>query len=519
MRHATRHLVLVALVLLGAAVLGTTSAASAAPKVLLPISAFASEASDTIVVDEYVPLIYVDIPAQVLENPAVSLIDDLTGQTVPFTAPGLTTEDGSTRAYLPQLPPGKFTLRWDGGQRSIVVRAPGASVAAYGARDAQGGGGLNPALLILAGSVGMVVLVLLRRRGLGQAAVAAVFVLSGVVIIGGSGGTPSAADKPRWEACDLRDTLDEALLCKVSSLVAQLEDGEYASVAQLLATSTDPSCHEIAHRSSFHIWRTTRDINRATSMLIPGCDDGLIHGISESMATFTADGEFTGKLETFCNSGVQDYARIACLHGGGHATVWRTNGDLERSWEICDTFTSSDDFDIHQECKGAAVMEWSDRWTQERAGSVKTLRPRIDEPMELCLTGPDTELFRLGCYLGTNHRTGDARAAARWCTEREPRVDSCFAALGENLPYFETPLTKIPLTPEKAVHHIESCLLAQGEARNICVRSAARVLVVLKNDRVIGETVCGMLPEEVLSSCRSGIEDAIERLASRGIDL
>lgn len=505
--------------MLAAAVLGTTSAASAAPDVGLAVRASAAETDDAIVVDESLPLLYVDIPAQVLDSSAVSLIDDLTGKTVPFTAPGLVAEGGGTRVYLPQLPPGDFTLRWESGQRSIIVRAPGESVAAYGARDAQGGSGLNPVLLLLAGSMAMVTLVLLRRRGLGRAALVAALVLSGVVIVGNSGSAPSADDKPRWEACDLRDTLDEALLCKVSSLVAQLEDGEYASVTQLLATSTDPSCHEIAHRSSFHIWRTTRDINRATSMLIPGCDDGLIHGIAESMATFSDDGDFTGELETFCNSGLQDYARIACLHGGGHATVWRTNGDLERSWEICDTFTSSADFDIHQECKGAAVMEWSDRWTQERASSVKTLRPRSDEPMELCLTGPDTDLFRLGCYLGTNHRTGDAHAAARWCVEREPRVNSCFAALGENLPYFETPLVSIPLTPEKAVNHIESCLLAKGEARNGCVRAAVRVLVVLKNDRAIGEKVCGMLPEHDLSACRSGIEDAVERLSSRGIGL
>lgn len=510
----TVRLLFAALAFAGLAV-GTSGLVSAAD--VTPASADEAETSSGEVYQEYVTPAFVVLPGS-LGDEDVTLLDDLTGRAIPFTGLGVEQVDGGTRVWLPQLPPGTFTVIHPTGSETLTVRAFDGSLG-----PALADGGSTSWLLYLVPAGALVLAVALRRRrGLAvlTVAVGVTFVLAGMMLTRTETGGDLGA---QWKACEGANVgARDQLSCKVSALVTRLERGEYDQVRTAIAGSTDPSCHEVAHRSSYHIWRTTRDTERAREMLIPGCDDGLIHGISESMATFSTDEAFPGLLADFCSSSEEEFARGACFHGGGHAVIWRANGDLDRSFGICERFPDETDlaYNVVEECKGSAVMEWAERWSREQREGGETLRPRVDEPMELCLQGPASTMFRLGCYLGTNFRTGDAPAAAAWCNEREEFIVPCFEAIGENLPYFETPLTTIPLTLEKGLHHLTSCSLANGDdARDGCVRSTVRVYSVLRFSHEEGGQLCERVGERDVAACRAGVRDAEDRLAERGITL
>ncbi len=492
----------------------------AATAVQTPVAA-ADEENDTLVFEEYVVPATIELPEGTPETAKVVLTDTLTGLDVPLAGIGISSTGGRTVAHIPQLPPGEFLLSWPGGSRNIEVESPGSGTA-YIAEPGTNDRGTATVILLLGASAAVVVGLLLRRRGrlvtiaaviaIGGGATLAAFALSG-----GSGG--AARD---WETCNFEQDANQQLLCKSSYLVGEFENGRYADVAALMSTNRDPMCHDVAHRTSFHIWRTTRDADLAAKLLIPGCDDGLIHGVAESIATFTADRDLADELIAFCTSAKEQFQIRACLHGGGHATIWRTNGDLEQAWEICREIPRDlvDSYDASEECMGSAVMEWADRWSTQKRQGKRLVRPDLDEPMALCLDGPDTHTFRQGCYLGTNHRTGDAAHAANWCLERETQTAACFSAVGENLPYFETPQTAIKLTPDRALHHAQACGLAPDDvAKEECARAMSRVFTIMNVSKTLGMEVCDAIRDDLRPGCLAGIKEAELKYEQRGLTL
>jgi hypothetical protein len=412
--------------------------------------------------------------------------------------------------HLPQLPPGRFTLREGDAETHIEVREQEGTLLGY----SLGGGGRQglPVWLLGAGAAAAVVVLVLsrKRRGLLLAVPLVLLGTAGVWFVGTGAPASGWRDVP-WEACDQLDEPEQTLDCKVQSLLGHIERQDYDRIADLLTTTRDPACHDVAHRASYHTWRQGGSVEQAKMLLIPGCDDGLIHGTVEAMATFSDDARFSELLVDFCSGADAPYKIQACLHGGGHATIWRTNGDLSAAWALCDTLPADllYEYRVQEECKGSAVMEWSDRWETELRSGHQYLQPRIDEPMELCVTGPRAELFRLGCYLGTNHRTGDAGAAAEWCSARETYQTQCFQAVGENLPYFETPTTLTRLEPAMAIRHATHCTSAtRQEAVDACVTAMVRVYALMTRSYDQAEALCGELPGAAIRACREGFDQA-----------
>lgn len=453
----------------------------------------------------------------------VRLVDDLTGLDVPLAGSGETTNGDRLSISIPQLPPGKFTASWPGGELHIEVLDEKGTRFAYASRG-EDGDPLPYHLLVLAtGGAGAIWLTARRKKK------AAFLVVAGSLMLGSATWLLGTETKPvygqaAWDACGLEQKEEIKLNCKVETLLDHIESGRFAELRELVAANRDPACHEVTHRASFHTWRLTRDKNLAKSLLIPGCDDGLIHGIAESMATFTSDDKLATEILDFCTGAEEDFQMRACLHGGGHATIWRTNGDILRAWEICKEIPTDAvaDYNASEECMGSSVMEWSDRWSAGARKGTSTVTPKMSEPMELCPAGPTSYTFRLGCYLGTNHRTGDAGRAAQWCIDKEQHVqlDACFAALGENLPYYEAPYLTIELVPEMAINHARNCELAPVEsARDACMTAMSRVFVVMKVSKTLGQQVCDAVSPALQKACLAGIREAELKFEQRGLEL
>lgn len=453
----------------------------------------------------------------------IILTDNLTGLEVPLTGEGETTTEGRISIAIPQLPMGWFTVSWPGGELGIKVLDAGEKRFDYVTRQEYSDSN-RYYLLVLGAGLPTGLWLLVRKKK-----AAAALVCVGTVIITSALWLSTSEIRPlygqlAWDVCNMEQHEDIKINCKVESLLDHINNGEFAMLKELIATNGDPACHEATHRASFHTWRLTRDIELAKSMLLAGCADGLIHGIAESIATFTPDKDLARVLLDFCTSAEEEFQKRACLHGGGHATIWRTNGDILRAWEICKEMpiTVEPSINVYDECLGSSVMEWSDRWGDgERKGS-NMVTPKMDEPMEICLQGPNSYLFRSGCYMGTNHRTGNAAHAAKWCIAKEipGQLDACFAAIGENLLYYETPFTKTELIPAMAVNHTKNCALAPtSTAQDACVTAMSRVFVSMKVSKALGNQVCQAIPTQLLSACLAGIRQAETSYEQRGLIL
>lgn len=475
----------------------------------------------TISYEEYAVPSSLELPKEA-RSPII-LIDDLTGLEVPLTGVGETTTAGRISITVPQLPTGWFTISWPGGELAVEVLDAGEKRFDYVTRQGQSDSNRHH-LLVLGVGLPAGLWLLSRKK---KAAAALVFVAT--VVLTSALWLSTSEPRPlygqlAWDACDMEQQEDIKINCKVESILDHVNNGEFAMLTELIATNKDPACHEATHRASFHTWRLTRDVELAKSMLLAGCADGLIHGIAESIATFTPDKDLAKVLLDFCTSTQEEFQKRACLHGGGHATIWRTNGDILRAWEICKEMpiTVEPDINVYDECLGSSVMEWSDRWGDgERRGSIM-VTPKTDEPMEICLQGPNSYLFRSGCYMGTNHRTGNAAHAAKWCIDKEMQgqLDACFSAIGENLPYYETPFTKTELIPAMAVNHTKSCSLAPtSTAQDACVKAMSRVFVSMKVSKAMGNQVCQAIPKQLLPACLAGIRQAEISYEQRGLTL
>lgn len=475
----------------------------------------------TVSYEEYAVPSSIELPSSA-RSPII-LTDDLTGLEVPLTGKGVVSTSGRISIVIPQLPTGGFTVSWPGGKLFVDVLDAGEKRFDYVTRQEQDAPNYYYLLVLAVGlPIGIWLLVRKRKAAASLVCIGAAILSSALWL--STSETPPLYGQLAWDVCDMEQQLDIQINCKVENILDHISNGEFAMLKELVATNKDPACHEAAHRASFHTWRTTRDAELAKSILIPGCADGLIHGIAESIATFTSDKDLVKVLLDFCTSAKEQFQIRACLHGAGHATIWRTNGDILRAWDICKEMPPvvPPDINVYDECLGSSVMEWSDRWGDGNRRGEVMVWPKVKEPMEICLQGPNNYLFRSGCYMGTNHRTGNASHAAKWCLTQEiqGQLDACFSAIGENLPYYETPLTTIELTPSMAVNHAKNCELAStATAQNACVTAMSRVFVSWKVSKDLGNQVCRALSIRLLPACLDGIKQAETSYEQRGLVL
>lgn len=231
--------------------------------------------------------------------------------------------------------------------------------------------------------------------------------------------------------------------------------------------------------------------------------------------------------------------RRTCSHGLGHAMLWRTNGDLAKASDLClrtvdlreggqtEAFArkvlpvTDDVFSHRDECLSAAVMEWSDRWEFERrVGRPGSLIPELEEPMDVCLREGLTEIFYVGCYLGTNYRTRDAGEAARRCNETAAYPVSCFATIGDNLVLFTEANLGEELTEVRALAHAGACSLAEDpRASDACAAALSHRYLLNTRDGTKGESLCANVEPGLRDGCRRGLWIAADTLRGRGLEI
>lgn len=441
---------------------------------------------------------------------AIAVVDDLSGRPVPLTGAKAAYEGGRTRVLLPQLPAGTFTVTFPAGQAHIMVgdRTVAGMVPSTGAN--------SPLVWCFALGVvcfGVVVAITRSRRG---------FVFG--VLAGGAAATAAClgALLALPQPASAQDCTDDS--CRVAAFVTVFDDGGAPALSAALNAFPGTQCHQVAHEVGYVLWRRDPDADAVADRMVFGCDEGVPHGTVEAMAAFSSDADFPQLLDRLCRAPADERIVATCFHAGGHATIWRTNGDLAAAYALCDNVDSPAG---PYECHGSAVMEWADRWeSASRAGTPSLVAPQLDQPMNVCLEGPRDPLFRAGCYLGTNHRNASPEEAAAWCLEREEFVVSCFSALGENLPYFSANLhpeqemdpDNNPLRVIDALAHVELCHRApSAEGQDICARQVARIFSWLRRAPSEAEELCRTYPQSFRPACTDEVARAFDEMSQLGV--
>ena len=466
------------------------------------------------------------------------VVDDLTGRVIALRAEH--PDPAGTRVLLPQLPVGTYTLETSAGDAVLRI-TPEAGTPIELDQDRTGRAVpflLSAAVLLLA------VALFLRVRH--RARFAALLLLpAGLLPLVYEADTGD--DVSSWESCaayftpDARETELLRRNCKVRFLLGMLgEDGSGApKVEAYMRQAADPVCHEVAHLVGFYFSRTSPDPEVALKALLPGCDDGMAHGVLEALSLFHDDEGFLDVTDRLCGRYPVGVMRRTCSHGLGHAMLWRTNGNLDLARDLCmrtedlredgqtEAFArkvlpvTDEMFSHRDECFSAAVMEWADRWEFERrVGRPGSLLPELEEPMDVCLEEGRTEIFYIGCYLGTNYRTRDAAAAADRCNDIAAYPVSCFAVVGDNLVLFLEANLGAELTEMRALGHARACSRADSdEASTACAAALAHRYLLNIRDLGKGESLCAKVETRLADGCGAGLRIAAETLRGRGVDL
>jgi hypothetical protein len=118
------------------------------------------------------------------------------------------------------------------------------------------------------------------------------------------------------------------------------KEGPAEALAKLEKESSDDPktlalCHDLLHGIGGAAYEKTSSVGSALSFNNSFCNSGYIHGVFESY--FVRAQPTTEDLASLCSPFMQEshFEQWQCLHGMGHGFMYLTDGDLDKSLELC----------------------------------------------------------------------------------------------------------------------------------------------------------------------------------------
>lgn len=375
---------------------------------------------------------------------------DSEGDVIPLTGEMITVDDdGTTAVLLPKLSEGTYSLRYPGGEQKLLIGQGRAPVERGLATSSNRGNFFS--MTLLGTGVLLAMLLLRRRRVLPGLLVLSGVLAGGVLLVLSPGKSFEQVTAP--DTCSVVGDWGAREDCMYDHILQTLErDGVRGAVARLEYLVAAPnslwpqSCHEVAHYLGQLGWRQVKSLEEAVTVGTVSCSFGYFHGMLESMGTYLDDETFAEQILTVCpmlaatffpNDGAGSAGPgRECVHGIGHASMWRTNEDLIRAVPVCSALRLDLD---REECIAGATMSWIFAREQARVeGTERDLPlPRVATPLELCAPpyGEATPGCVEGALTGTTFEEYDT--AVKWCAERRALAATCASTLVRRLVYWE----------------------------------------------------------------------------------
>ena len=366
------------------------------------------------------------------------------GVLIPFTGE-YTREDGYLAVKPPALTSGTYIVRWDSdaGERwsSFSVGEVSAVVTA---------GSFNVYLVLAIGAFLVLSIGLLL---IGKSRGNALLITLGVICttLGMLGEVAALKTTSDFKLKDKEIATLSASECLKSSNRLDVErclTGLYVSIAYA-STPKEASeslqqdmakypmlryyCHHTSHaigRASFDIYES---IKVAFESGIEVCDFGYFHGIIEEASGFQSDSEFVTAIPSLCTElTTNSLFYMQCIHGIGHAIAQRTNNDMLRGLEICESLDEvlvEQQVAIRTACGTGVTMEW---FSVATSGGLESVSPLVDSPREVC--SQVASRWASACYEYIGNTVDSSRPyeslleIGSWCSISE-YAESCYIGL------------------------------------------------------------------------------------------
>lgn len=450
------------------------------------------------------------------------------GVSIPFTGE-YTREEGYLAVKPPALTSGTYIVRWSSstGERwsSFSVGEVSAVVTA---------GSFNIYLVLALGaflvlSIGLLIVGKSRRNTL--------LITLGAVLttLGMLGEVAALKTTTDFKLKDKEIATLSASECLKSSNRLDVErclTGSYVSIAYAstpkeasMALQQDMAkypmlryyCHHTSHaigRASFDIYES---IKVAFESGIEVCDFGYFHGIVEEASGFQTDSEFVAAIPSLCAElTTNSLFYMQCIHGIGHAIAQRTNNDMLRGLEMCESLDEvlvEQQVAIRTACGTGVTMEW---FSVATSGGLESVSPLVDSPREVC--SQVASRWASACYEYIGNTVDSSKPyeslieIGSWCLESK-YAESCYiglarAGVGLGVPveeilsicqnsndalvtstclefYIVSKATTIDFTID-SVTSTCNALNALVDARTLCVSAYTKVQDILENVELTG---------------------------------
>jgi len=254
------------------------------------------------------------------------------------------------------------------------------------------------------------------------------------------------------------------------------------------------SCHPIVHALGREIFRLKGNIHDAFMACNQTCHSGCYHGAVERflrgdgahLARHVGQSEIVSKAAAACDAKAPLRVYFQCLHGLGHAVMYFTENQIDKSLEACDSLP--DDWS-RDSCYGGVFME-----------NLFSSNPDKRHISPTDYHFPCNEVapkYRGACYLIQTWRMEEmglkTERLFEECRKAGPFETQCAQSIGRDLSNLARGGNSRPAA--------ESCERVQGEPRRACIRGVVFALIDNTWDNRYVLPFCSALREEDSAYC------------------
>ncbi len=477
----------------------------------LPAVTFATD--DTIIVPG--PLSPRKISIPFAENSASIYLTDSAGRQIPLTGNGTQIDDDQTSIFPPKLAQGSYTITYPGGTKMFSVGD--ALLEESAPRNL-------PLIWVVTGSILFLGIILFatRRRvlALGCTLIAIMLPFAFTMF---SPTLDTRAPDPCLGVYDMTET-KRCMSAHIQSILDA--DGVAQAVNRLTTLSAGTNtawglaCHEIAHTIGQRVWREASKTENLVKAGTLSCDFGYFHGLLESVGMYSTDSDFPGAALTICTTlekhfpyAEQNGSIRECMHGIGHASMWRHNENLLAARRVCAGLSK----ELWQrECDAGSIMSW----VFAREASRTENRPQdapepvVTKALDLC--SPPLGTPTPGCVSGALFGTlkDEYTDSVAWCFKNPDQKDACVSSLRMRIVTWMDVDAKYD-GPGESIKLCET-LYADSTGRQVCISEISWYHLQALRDYRKTQIFCRAIGEEYAEGCRKGILLVYSKVAAIG---
>lgn len=470
----------------------------------LVLSAVTFATDDSIIVPGLLSPRKISIPF--VENSSDIYLTDSTGRQIPLTGNGTQIDADQTSIFPPKLSQGSYTITYPGGTKMFAV---GETLLAESTSR-------NLTLIwVVTGSALLlgVILFTTRRRvlALGCTLVAIMLPFAFTMF------SPTLDTRAPDPCLGIYD-LEVSRRCMFEHIQSVLDaDGAAQAINRLTAlsagvnTSWSLVCHEIAHNIGQRSWREASNTENLVKAGTLSCGFGYFHGLLESVGMYSTDSDFPSAALTVCAAlekhfpyAEQSGSILECMHGIGHASMWRHNENLLAARRVCVGLSE----ELWQtECDAGSVMSW----VFAREASRTENRPQdapepvVTKSLDLC--SPPLGTPTPGCVSGALFGTlkDEYTDSVTWCLANPDLRDVCINSLRMRIVTWMSwdEIEKYDGPGES--RKLCETLYADSTGRQVCISEISWYHLQALRDYRKTQIFCLAVGAEYAEGCRRGI--------------